>query len=632
MFAVMRIEKRLVVIGGRNITNSVNTHKEISIKRRVSNESLIAFMGSNQRVLSKLPPEMTADFISDTYLRLQIDSIDGYLNDLSSKNSYPIEAPLEEYLRPYQPVVHWGPLTDRNTFKQDIIAETLEIQTCLRSDSSTLSIQAGAWSMVNLSIGLYSLEMYEEAASMGLWTVNLFRTLLKTDPAVFSPYLVHSLRLLSTFYIKINAIDRAIVAIEEAILIGRRLQSPFADREVKFQFGEALITLAYVSDLRGDHSTSLEAAQEGVRVYEEMVINSYIPNSPSTDYQPSPDKKKWAQALEKFSDKAIYDYSRAQDQLSFSFQRMGRLEEAVQADMKALDVLLYSGIIRSHVTVDIAALLYRLSHQQFHTVIGLDQALIFAQHSVDIYRDLCEEDKQKHILCFCEALYEKANILGKLERYDEALAVWKETSDLAKDIIDDQVLRADALSELSWSYRKLERHDEAATIRTESVMVYQTALNSTSDKAAHGYFDLGVDLRLAGRYSEAIEALQTSITKYRALAFNDPDRYTKNIAMTLNQLTLAFIYSNQHEEAFNAGHESLKLHAIMIDKDSTVMSEYMSALRLNLFLAVTAENEFKCVERANYSVICARGLAKKSPEECNRLLIQAILSQAIVLC
>ncbi|PPQ74802.1 hypothetical protein CVT25_013639, partial [Psilocybe cyanescens] len=611
MFAVMRIEKRLVVIGGRNITNSVNTHKEISIKRRVSNESLIAFMGSNQRVLSKLPPEMTADFISDTYLRLQIDSIDGYLNDLSSKNSYPIEAPLEEYLRPYQPVVHLGPLTDRNVFKQDIIAQTLEIQACLRSD---FSIQTGAWSMVNLCAGLYSLEMYEEAASMGLWTVNLFRTFAKTNPAMYSSYLVHGLRHLSWSYIKINDNDKAKVAIEEAISISHRLQSPFANPEIKFQLGGASTQFARVLYLEGDCAASLQAVEEGVRAYEEVVIKHYLPNT-STDYHPLWTTNTWAQALERFSVKAICDYSMALDQLSFSLQGMGQLEDAVQADMKALDILRYSGIyLSSDVAANMAALLYRLSHQQFHTVISLDQALLFAQHSINIYQDLCKEDKQKHILYLCEALYEKANTLGKLERYDEALAVWKETSDLAKDIIDDQVLRADALNQLSWSYRKLERHDEAATIRTESVMVYQTALNSTSDKTAHGYFNLGVDLRLAGRYSEAIEALQTSITKYRALAFNDPDRYTKNIAMTLNQLTHAFIYSNQHEEAFHDGHESLK------------PSRNYDRQRFNCRVGI------HCVERANYSVICARGLAKKSPEECNMSFIQAILSQAIVLC
>ncbi|PPQ89815.1 hypothetical protein CVT25_007516 [Psilocybe cyanescens] len=628
MFAIMRIEKRLIVMGDRNINNSINSCKEFSTEHRVPNENLIAFVGYNQRTLCKLPPDVTAELISDTYLRLQIDAINHSLAGLSSCLT---EVSSEPYLCSHEPAVLADLSSDRNVFKQGVISQTLEIQACLRSDSSTLSIRAGTRSMIDLSFRLYSLDMYDETASMGLCALNLCQTLVKTTPTEYLPHLVCGLQRLSYLYISIEDDKKAKVSIEEAISISRHLQMSLGSQEVKSQLGEALRTLAYVLDLEGDYAMSLEAAQESVRAYEEVVIQDHILNGDtSTPFHPSSNKDQ-SQTLSTFSDKTICDYSKALQQLSFSLQGIKQPEDAVQADMKALNILLHSRLFfTDSVEVDIAALLYRLSHQQFHAIIKLEQALVYSQQAIDIYQSLCEKDKQKHVVSLCHALYEKANTLGKLEQYDEALAIWKETSDLAKDIIDDQVFRADALNRLSSSYHKLKRHDEAATIRTESLMIYQTALTSTSDKIARGYYNLGVDLHFAGRFLEAIEALQVAIERYRALAFNNPDRYTKNIAETLTQLALNLVYSNRHEEAFNDGYESLKLHAIMIDKNPSVMPEYIIALRVNFLVAETAESEYKCLERAHHGLVYSRGLAKRFPEECNLLLMDALLSQTDV--
>ncbi|KAH9475806.1 hypothetical protein JR316_0011366 [Psilocybe cubensis] len=623
-----------ITSGRYQMTSADDTRKEISKKRRVLlDERLIAFVGSSDMMLSKLPPQVTTNLIADTYLRFQVDAIDNYLIELSTTNSYPVEAPLEDYLRPFQPVLNTGPSRDREAFRQNIIEQTLEIQSSIRSDSSTLSIQEGAWNMVNLSVGLYSLEMYEEAASMGIWTVNLFRTLVKTNPAIYSPYLVHALRLLSKYYTGINDNDGAKSTIIEAISISRSLQSRFADREIKLQLGEALIAFAYVLDLMGEGAASLQAAQEGVSIYENEIIKHRFPQSnESLEHQPvSKTRYQWAQILEGFTEKSICDYYRALDQLSFSLQNMNQLQSAAWACMKAVDIVANSGYsFRSSVQVDLAGFFYRLAHRQFHEVIKLEQALVYSQQSVEIYRSLCEQDRDQYITSLCHALYEMANTLNKLERYSEAVAVWQEISELAKDINDEQAFRADALNELSWSYRKLDRHSEAATIRTESITVYQTALDSKSDKAAHGYFDLGVDLRLAGRFSDAIEALHMALTKYRALAFSDPDQYTKSIASTLNQLTLNLLHSNRHDEALSDGYESLQLHSTLIEKDLSIVPQYKFALQLNFDLAQVIENETKCIERAQYSVDYARILAERSPNEGNAMLVQAFFSRAYV--
>lgn len=611
--------------------DDTNTRKKFSPEHRVSNDDIIEFMGSNQRTLAKLPPEMSADLISDTYLRLQLDAIHEYLHGLSMKNPRLAEESTALSLCSYESPPTDLP-SDRNTFKQEVIAQTLQIQTCLREDSSHLSIRAGTCSMIDLSHRLYSLDMYEEAASMGAWALNLCRTIAKTTSPLYLPHFVRGLQQLSYIYISIEDDDNAKATIQETLSICRRLYASVATQEVSLKL-EALTTLAYVSDLKDDFKASLESAREGVCMYEKVVIKSYVPTSDTSadGCHSAWNKEIQCRIMKTLPDKVISDYSKALQQLSFSLQATNQLEDAVQAGLKALDILLNSRLFFSDlVQTDIAALFYRLSHRQFHLIVKLDQALMYAEQAIDIYRALYEKNEQKYIVSLFHGLYEKANSLGKLQRYDQALIIWKEMSVLAMNMKDGQVFRADALNGLASCYHGLNQHDEAAIIRTESITIYQTALNSSSDKAAHAYYNLGIDLHFAGRFPEAIEALQTALKIFHFLVFDNPHRFTQNIAESLTQLSLNLIYSNRHEEAFDDGYESLKLHSSMIDEDSCVVPEYAIALRVNFLAAETSEDESKSLERAHYSLYCARHLFIRFPDQCSMLFIEAILSQADV--
>ncbi|KDR73169.1 hypothetical protein GALMADRAFT_723185 [Galerina marginata CBS 339.88] len=632
MFALMNTESQLVPMDNSGSQILTIIEREIA-RMQIPDDRLIAFLGTSSAMLSTLPRELSLNIISDTYLRLQIDAIDEYLVELSSAGSYPVEEPMDAYLQPYQPVVVSLGTQDTNTLRQDIIAKTVEIQEFLRNDSSTLSVQTGAWEMVNLSIGLFSLEMYQEAATMGLWTVNLFRTLVATNSAIYSPYLAHSLRHLARYYSEISDFDGARSAIQECITISRRLHNSSTDLELKGQIVPVLTMSAYLASRRGENNRALEDAEEAVRIFEGMIQENR--RSYESSIQLIRTEQEWAQALANFSDKAVCDYSRALQQLSNSFQDAGRLAEAINAQQKATTIMAFISRYYPEGTLEpeLADMYFRLSHQDFHDVVPLDEALGYAQQAVEVYRKLAEKDSKKHSKSLCHALWEQANILGKQTRYDEALAVWKEIAALARDIMADQLFHANALEQVSWSLRRLKRHDEAASTRAETVKVYNTVLKTTSVTEADTYYDLAVDLQLALRYTEAVRAAQMAVTQYRALAFADPAKYTKNVAKGLNCLTGILIHANEQEQAFNEGHEALKLYESLIRDDSGVLSEYTRCLSLNSFLGVVSSNENKSIERIQDVIRHSRELIKQFPPtaEEESLLIRAIINYSRIL-
>ena len=169
MFAIVGADNQIFVAGQSNARALAAIQQQIS-SSWVTDDRIVSFLGSNAGALTHLPPSIKTFYVADSYIRMQISTIDEQLSELSSEGSYPVEEPIEAYLLPYQPVIVSHSTEDGATLRQDVIAKIQEIQELVRNDSSTLSIQTGAWEMVNLCTALFSLDMFEEAATMGLWT------------------------------------------------------------------------------------------------------------------------------------------------------------------------------------------------------------------------------------------------------------------------------------------------------------------------------------------------------------------------------------------------------------------------------------------------------------------------------
>ncbi|KAF8879886.1 hypothetical protein CPB84DRAFT_1851987 [Gymnopilus junonius] len=341
-----------------------NRHSLSVIQRQisswVSDERIVAFLGVSSETLARLPPTVTTYHIADAYIRFQIDSINGHLETLSSSGSYAVEKRSPVYLAPYQ----------------------LEIQTLIRNDPSIVSVQAGAWKMVSLCNVLDFLEMKQEAVSMGLWTVNLFRTLVSTDSKVYSPYLAYSLERLSNYYVRVKDYDAAEKAVQEAVVVDRRLYKQSKELEVQAQVVAALKTSAFVASLKKNNGKALEHAEEAVRLFE-LLIDTNRP--PSLGDGPSHlhllrTEQEWAEALANFPDQANLSYARALQQLSFSQHDNGRAVDAVGPQVKATTIMKYMSRYFPDGGLDpeLARMLYRLSHRQFHNFMSLEEALDYS--------------------------------------------------------------------------------------------------------------------------------------------------------------------------------------------------------------------------------------------------------------
>ena len=144
---------------------------------------------------------------------------------------------------------------------------------------------------------------------------------------------------------------------------------------------------------------------------------------------------------------------------------------------------------------------------------------------------------------------------------------------------------------------------------------YQVVLKTTSEIEANAYYDLAVDLRLAGRHQEAVQAAENSVSQYRILAFQEADQFIKKLARGLNLLALVLIHAVEYERALHEAYEAVKPHETLIQTDPNLLSEYFRSLRLNLSVAECLNNPDESIERSEYVVGLYREVIKQFPDE-----------------
>lgn len=150
------------------------------------NQNIVAFAQtspSTSTPMWKTPSAMKDQIIWDTYLKGQIDSIAISLSGISTLDTTYFVEPLEAYASPFAPMVVTSlrpEYCDPESLHRDVVGQSLQIRKTLENNPTSTSVQEGAWSLVDLSIGLHYLGMSQEAATMGKWAVELFRLLLWT--------------------------------------------------------------------------------------------------------------------------------------------------------------------------------------------------------------------------------------------------------------------------------------------------------------------------------------------------------------------------------------------------------------------------------------------------------------------
>jgi len=574
------------------------------------------------------PPAVNANDVSDICLHLQVDAVDQSLTELSAvQNSYPGKVPLDDHTRPLKTIIGANSLSqDRVTRHREVVRKTLDILDILQNRSS-LSIKEGAWEMVSLAIRFFDLEMFVEAATIGVWTVEFFRALVNTDATIYQPYLALSLLNLAAYHLGTDNLDQATLVIAECVELNQQLQITLPTHELRSQLARSLTTSSTIAAKNKDYPKSLQDAEDARLIFDQIfeeissweitistVLESQDLSSTPSIVESSDEtitEAVYGEGLARRFDmasndvvdmeKIIYDYGKALHRLSYCLDDFSRMDEAATVDKLALEKFRYICSLYSDpiFDADLAETLYHLSHTEFRKFLaGDDEALSFSRQAVDIYRELCKRNPKAYGLPLYNALWEHAGILHDRTDEEGALKTWHELTDVATGIITDRLYLADALYQTCWTLRRLNRHEEAVMVRTESVKTYRSVLRTLSTYEADGNFDLAVDLQLAKRYTEAIPIARNAVSQYRSLAIRDPTTFTKKIAQGLNSLAGILNISGQPEEALIEGHESMKLYQQIIDDDGSVIKAYIRCLRVNVAIAFQSTNEAKALERS----------------------------------
>jgi len=293
--------------------------------------------------MSKLPKsrpsvDFAADVVSSLYLSLQINAIDESLVDLSSGGNSYYMALLDLYRRPFKlKYVQLNSTTDRLVVHQQVVRDTLHIQTVLRSPNSNMSIQVGAWKLGELSLLLGKLGMYKEAAKICSWSVRIFKTLVGIDKEVYTPYLVNGLFNLSIFMEDHN-LEAAHEAITESVGIAWSLHMPtlLVKERSRVQLSRSLRRLAEILSVMGKDTLALLNASEAVRVLEELFgdhLSEEIPTESGFILR----EFRWDDLLKIMEHGTIFEYARALTTLSSILHALEFPTTAIRVATKSLE-------------------------------------------------------------------------------------------------------------------------------------------------------------------------------------------------------------------------------------------------------------------------------------------------------
>ncbi|KAF8336661.1 uncharacterized protein EI90DRAFT_3046706, partial [Cantharellus anzutake] len=298
-----------------------------------------------------------------------------------------------------------------------------------------------ARALLNLSVSLDKVGRHSEALTVIEESVKLWRELVATHPASYTPDLAGALQNLKVSLDKVGRHSEALMVIEESVKLWRELVATHPASYTP-DLARALQNLFVSLDKVGHHSEALTVIQESVKLWRELVA------AHPASYTP--------------------DLARALQNLFVSLDKVGRHSEALTVIQES--VKLWRELVATHpasYTPDLAGALQNL-FVSLDKVGHHSEALTVIQESVKLWRELVAAHPTSYTPDLARALGSLGTSLTNLGRHSEALLVqlWRElvathpasyTPDLAR-----------ALGSLDASLTNLGRHAEALLVNEAS--------------------------------------------------------------------------------------------------------------------------------------------------------------------
>jgi tetratricopeptide (TPR) repeat protein len=598
--------------------------------------------------------------IPHRYLRLQVGDIIDSVKKLAASGPFAVEEPEGIHLLPVTSCAISIPRVDDPTIQhREVVAEALRILGLLQDDREKLPIQNGAFDMLNLSLSLHDLGMWQDAEIICTWAANLYRTLVRGNANPFLPYLALTLNNLAGYRHSIYDHKGALAASLESVAAYRMLNDTQTHHNVTQCLAGALGNYALALNHVHRFEDGLAAAQESVTIFRKLVCEDLETESTSTgsscldcgseaeqcngdneeipNFEPAGDKARMPTVIDNCC-MLEYNLGAALHCLSICLSNAGRDSDAYDAAKEALDVLhsiseFYPGAFDRA----LARGLYHASDRLSTMDQPLD-ALPLMEEAVVTYRILAQKRPGIFSVDLIIALCKFATLLRQTGRHDDALAVGDEAVRLYRTLVGD---RPDFLPYLPNAFhgiyshlREVERHEEALAISTDTADIYRTLIRdfpSLVPSFAYGLHVLALQLRDAKRPEDALAVSKEAVDAYRTLAKDDPVIYTSDLAIALATLACSLAATRQYSEGLEAGKEAVELFR----NDQTrpdLRDVFLMTLWESWFALRKAERLEDAIAIGTEVISTYRTLAEDRPTEISGELAVALLSSSYDLC
>ncbi|KAF5323769.1 hypothetical protein D9619_012899 [Psilocybe cf. subviscida] len=462
------------------------------------------------------------------------------------------------------------------------------IHDILEVSPSQTTITDGAISLTQLAIALSFLTMHHEAALVGDWNTKFLRMLMSVDSA--RPEYVAGLTLAlvnhSMDLAKVDETHASIVEIEEACELTQRLP-----KSQNFQTLRSVVLRWYAAAIllvNNDRERSIDLARKSVRVLEDIV------NIHPSEIQFRPDSTGTMQVDSDCLDQlpsdvppvAIIQYASALRQLGVSLSVDPKLDESLRYLVLSTEIL--RRMSPSWISLHVLALETLVTSPASAQLVP-ETRLAYTNECAEHFRRLFPQNPIYYTRNLVLVLWVKADILHGLGREDEVLDDLKEATMLAKQLVQDAGLYAQALSNLSHQLHRLERFDDAAEARKQAVAMYQAPVHTQAER----YYWLFLDLLKIGRHKEAAQAVAKSVTLYRILAVKDHDKWATRLGIVSSLQSRCLILQGDQDGALEAARESVRILEHLFPTDPDILDSLLDALYIihQVFLHLNCQEE-----------------------------------------
>ncbi|KAF9537535.1 hypothetical protein CPC08DRAFT_771275, partial [Agrocybe pediades] len=444
---------------------------------QVSDENVLAFMGSTRAVLSTLPPDvmLSEDLVSKLYIRGHVRKLDDILQNLASKQSYSVEEPDDFHTQPLAlRAFLWFKTSEATEYARGTtVTELIRVQQGLLNVAAGGNpIQDGAWALDNLSVDLRQLKMYPESLTLSTWSVDLYKTLAKSHRDVYALHLALAFFNLAMSSYETDDFAQAMAMTTESLSLLKTCAPTF---EMEYLTARGLSGSAHFRHAIGEHSSaSLQDAEDSVAMFERLGANQMALIGP----QQGENYATFALQMTE-GDRAAYHYANALDVQRGFLYDIERYQEALYAGSKALRLYRVLGQHYKHINIQskVASLCDSLCDHVFRDVIPLSSALEYAQEAVQIWEDVqgptaVEEE------AILDCLATQTEILIKMGRPSDALTVFQKLSRRVRTMATNQRMYIHKLQDLASSLFSTTHYAEATTASRTIVEIYRQSVDS----------------------------------------------------------------------------------------------------------------------------------------------------------